>query len=294
MQRMAETEMKKIESENFHKFIKYYDSERDLRLLIISSLMTGQGELWTDDIDYPEICIFNTQFFSAIYGSPNHDFVNYVLELIPIHKYILAPKEWKKIIHNKYKRKLIIKKDSRYWFNSKKLSVEYLKQLRELYFNKYDYSTYNFEMLSTQDCLSNYLKDNFLSIYRDEKEILDHGFAVVAKDEHGKIRSIAGVAHPPYNMEYEVQIVTEPEFRGKGLGMIISIDLLIYSILNGYDPHWDAATSISADIAEKLGYMDKTPYDITVRSITPIIILRATKIPLVIIWILRKFGKLKY
>lgn len=59
----------------------------------------------------------------------------------------------------------------------------------------------------------------------------------------------------------EIQIDTKPDYRGKGLATVAAAHLMIHSLENNLDPSWDAATEISAKMAQKLGYTPQGTYE---------------------------------
>ncbi|MDX2075846.1 MAG: GNAT family N-acetyltransferase [bacterium] len=59
----------------------------------------------------------------------------------------------------------------------------------------------------------------------------------------------------------EIQIDTKPDYRGKGLATVAAAHLIIHSLENNLVPSWDAATEISAKMAQKLGYTPQGTYE---------------------------------
>lgn len=62
------------------------------------------------------------------------------------------------------------------------------------------------------------------------------------------------------NTGIEIQIDTKPDYRGKGLATVAAAHLMIQSLENNLTPNWDAATEISAKMAQKLGYTPQGTY----------------------------------
>nr|MCU0481496.1 GNAT family N-acetyltransferase [Anaerolineae bacterium] len=59
----------------------------------------------------------------------------------------------------------------------------------------------------------------------------------------------------------EIQIDTKPDYRGKGLATVAAAHLMLHSLENNLAPSWDAATEISAKMAQKLGYTPQGTYE---------------------------------
>jgi hypothetical protein len=62
----------------------------------------------------------------------------------------------------------------------------------------------------------------------------------------------------------DIQIDTKRDYRGKGLATVAAAHLIIHSLENNLDPSWDAATEISAKMAQKLGYTPQANYEMYV------------------------------
>ncbi|HRF93584.1 MAG TPA: GNAT family N-acetyltransferase [Aggregatilineales bacterium] len=63
------------------------------------------------------------------------------------------------------------------------------------------------------------------------------------------------------NTGIEIQIDTKPDYRGKGLATVAAAHLMLHSLESNLDPSWDAATKISAKMAQKLGYTPQGTYE---------------------------------
>ena len=62
----------------------------------------------------------------------------------------------------------------------------------------------------------------------------------------------------------EMNIITHPQFRKKGLATIVAASMITDCLEKGLEPHWDAANDISKTLALKLGYKEAGSYDIVV------------------------------
>jgi len=62
----------------------------------------------------------------------------------------------------------------------------------------------------------------------------------------------------------ELNIITDPAFRTKGLATIVAAKLIIDCLEKGWAPHWDAANDACLHLALKLGYKPEGAYDILV------------------------------
>lgn len=60
----------------------------------------------------------------------------------------------------------------------------------------------------------------------------------------------------------EIEIDTHPDFRRRGLAAACGAALILACLDRGLYPSWDAHTSISLHLAEKLGYVSAGPYPV--------------------------------
>lgn len=282
-----------VPPDEFENYLAYFDTPRDLRLIIVSALLAKKGELWKIEAEDDLLLMYTAEVFVALYGDVSSVGSEKLLELAPIHRLILASEEWYTLARVQFKRRLIEKKDARFRFQNDELNMKNLESLEKRYIEKYDYSKVTFRLLQPDDTVPTAIWGGFDLFFASASELTLHGFAVVAINEQNEIISIAGVPHPIFNGEYEVQIATDPKYRKKGIGMRVAIKLLRYSLQQGISPRWDAATPLSANMAEKLGYTRREGYPMVVRTKLIVMILRASKVPKLIIWILRKLSVLK-
>jgi hypothetical protein len=62
----------------------------------------------------------------------------------------------------------------------------------------------------------------------------------------------------------ELNIITDPHFRKKRLATLVAARLILDCLENGLEPHWDAANTVSKELALKLGYTMTGEYPIVV------------------------------
>ena len=59
---------------------------------------------------------------------------------------------------------------------------------------------------------------------------------------------------------YELVIITSPEYRRRSLATIACAKLNEYCLKRGISPHWDAENDESVKLALKLGFINPEPY----------------------------------
>lgn len=95
--------------------------------------------------------------------------------------------------------------------------------------------------------------------YKDYDEFKNVGVGFLITE---KVNIVAGaVSYSVFSEGIEVQLMTVPEYRGKGLAGIVVARLLLYCAENSLRAIWDAANLTSVSIANKMGYVLKRQYN---------------------------------
>jgi len=297
-QTMVSTIPEQISEQHFMEYYDNFDTTINLRLVILSCLKGNIGELWKLQVTKDSYALLLvTDFMAALVGDSTADPPVYanLFDKIKRHTMIFADNDqWISLVKSHFGFRFVTRKNLRYSFNEQVLDLNYLYDLRSRYVRKYDYTGIEFRQIQPNDYdnVSEYLFGYF-EMFTDKETLTHSSLLHVAVGEQGQILAIAGTSDSPISGHYEVQIATEQDARKRGLGMMVSITHLIYALENGYWPHWDAASKLSADLADKLGYGDRTPYDVYFHTTKLIKVLRMSRIPKLIVMILRKFGKLQ-
>ncbi len=99
---------------------------------------------------------------------------------------------------------------------------------------------------------------NHFTLFDHYQEFKKYGRAGLVMKGH-QIVSIAST-FCNYNNHVEIQVDTLKKYRGKGLATIACAKLLINIESANFTPHWDAATSQSKALGEKLGFSMPVSY----------------------------------
>jgi len=95
--------------------------------------------------------------------------------------------------------------------------------------------------------------DGFFDIseFDSAQDFLERGIGFYAETSR-----LAGVAYSSLvcSKGIEVSIFVVERYRRQGIAAALACHLLRWCLLNGLDPHWDAANLPSCHLAEKLGY----------------------------------------
>jgi RimJ/RimL family protein N-acetyltransferase len=81
------------------------------------------------------------------------------------------------------------------------------------------------------------------------------GFGVAHEEQF-----IAGCAGAPAGGMLEFEIQTALAHRRRGLATVVAAAMIAYCLDHDLKPCWDAANAMSARLAEKIGFVERTPY----------------------------------
>ena len=93
---------------------------------------------------------------------------------------------------------------------------------------------------------------DFCANFSSWEEYAAHGLGVAAL--HGEELAAGASSYTWYKGGIEIEIDTKEEFRRRGLALCCASALILRCLERNLYPSWDAATPISAALAERLGY----------------------------------------
>ncbi len=93
---------------------------------------------------------------------------------------------------------------------------------------------------------------DFCSLFDSAEDFVHRGLGVCALYQD---KIVAGASsYSVYDGGIEIEVDTHPDFRRRGLALACAAKLILECLDRGLYPSWDAATPISAALAQKLGY----------------------------------------
>ncbi|MEZ4861999.1 MAG: GNAT family N-acetyltransferase [Caldilineaceae bacterium] len=81
------------------------------------------------------------------------------------------------------------------------------------------------------------------------------GFGV---EQEGQFVSDCAGAPAGGMLDFEIQ--TQLAHRRRGLAIAVAAAMILYCLDHNLTPCWDAANEMSARLAEKVGFIERTPY----------------------------------
>ena len=218
--------------------------------LIISCFQGHSGQAFADDLDFPTVALIVSIGFSFIGGNPASVQGVEMLKSVPAGTDLIPQPNWCEMIENilgphaqKYTRYGFKKEPGVF---NRELLEKYALELPEgFYIKRIDNEIYN---LVISEEWSSDLVENFPT----KEDFMEKGFGVAAIF-HG--RPVAGASsYIVYDSGIEVEIVTKPEYRRRGLASACGARLILECLDRGLYPSWDAANIPSCLLAQKLGY----------------------------------------
>ena len=212
------------------------------------------GTVWVDNEEKPTILYFQIPWVNALVGDPTSPQVDSILDKVQTALLFYPNQQWKKVLQDKFGDTL--EKFTHRTYKSEQLSLEHVRK----FITKLP-DGFNLERVGLDT--AKYIDDH-LHAFSKTFETVDGyvekglGYCVTYND---KVVSHAGSIFP-FTKHLEIQVDTDPAFRGRGFATVVCAKLMESCLEKGIIPYWEAHTEISARIAEKLGFNDPQLYDL--------------------------------
>lgn len=225
---------------------------------ILSCLQGHMGKAWVDSLEDPASAQILVGDFMFLAGNPHTVEAEELLLNIPKQVLVIVDSDdWKKKIETLYKGSF--DKVQRYSFNKnmEDLDREHIQSFLSLVPNGYELRRID-ASIAYEPSLHE-LSEDFTGQFDSIEDFLARGvgFAITYK---GQIACGAS-SYSIYNDGIEIEIVTHPDHRRKGLATAAAAALILDCLDKGLYPSWDAANLTSAKLAQKLGYVLDEQYD---------------------------------
>jgi len=226
--------------------------------MILSCLQGHMGTTWVDNPTNPTAAQIIVGIFVFYAGDPHGDGTEELLSNLPKDSLVIVnTDEWKNRIETFHKGS--IEKFQRYAFekNPEHLNCDYMQSFLTKLPEGYELKKIDGALAydpSLQD-----LSEDFTSQYDSIDDYIKKGvgFCILS---NGKIVCAAS-SYSVYDDGIEIEIDTHPNHRRKGLATAAASALILDCLNKGKYPSWDAANSVSAAFATKLGYVLEESYD---------------------------------
>jgi GNAT acetyltransferase len=217
------------------------------------------GEALVDDEGDPQVAVLQIPKLklSIPGGDARHPAAREFVEKLPrFSALICASQEWEELLQEVHAGKLIGMQ--RYAFTGEKLDIDHLRGLASRIpdgcrLARIDLSLAKQLAAERSEFASAHMR-NFDSA--EDFIARGFGFCVLAGDEIVSAATTFAVC----NKGIEIEVGTREKQRGRGLATVVSAQLLVQSLEQGLDPHWDAENERSVGLANKLGYTPQGTY----------------------------------
>jgi hypothetical protein len=225
----------------------------------IDSILEGQSgkqiSVVVDDVTNPAVALFRYGTFGILGGDAAHTNAHALVQSINLPCAIQpSPAAWINLLQKNYAEK--IKKIERFSFTHQFIDVGDLNRIIKQH--SYTNNLHAIDTATAQAMENEEWHKYHLFNYNSAADFAANGFAngvtidgVLASVCSAALRCAQGI---------ELNIITLPSFRNKGLAELVAAATVVRAIEQHLIPHWDAANERSARLAIRLGYRPTGSY----------------------------------
>jgi hypothetical protein len=225
----------------------------------ISSILEGQSgkqiSVVVNDLETPEMVLLRYGVFGLLGGNADHPDAAKFLRSIHLPCAIQpSPEGWIRLLQMTYAGS--IKEIERFSFSRHHINIDHLKDIISKH--AYGNSVIKIDLETARDMENDEWNKYHLMNYNSPEDFVKSGFGnaiklngVVVSACSAALRCVEGI---------EMNIITHPAFRNKGLALIVAAHTMLQALEKGLIPHWDAANQPSARLAMRLGYKPAGSY----------------------------------
>lgn len=232
------------------------------------SILEGHtGRAWADSADTPTFAVLELPKVQVciLGGDASHPLARtYIQSLGQITQVFYSSSDFVTLFNQLHPGKIIPRK--RHAFSADSLDVEHLKQLKVNLPDRFSIVPLDVNIVKQLSERKNKFAAVHGVTFKSPEEFIEKGFGYCAIDGEKEDSNIAcvGSSFAICKAGIEIQIDTKSSYQGNGLAKAVSATLMLHSLEKGLVPGWDAATPISAKLAEKLGYTAEGEYDMLI------------------------------
>lgn len=228
----------------------------DLGIKSILEAQSGkQIKVMVDDYVNPAIALIRYGTFGVLGGDTSHIAARELIRSIDLPCAIQpSPVPWMNMLENQYGDK--IKRIERFSFTHELINPDHLTGI--IAQHPYGNALHDINAATAADMEKDEWHKYHLPNYDSPDDFARNGFAsgITINGEQASVCSAA--LH--CSIGIELNIITLPAFRNKGLAALVAARTIKKAIANKLIPHWDAANERSGRLAMKLGYKQTGSY----------------------------------
>jgi GNAT superfamily N-acetyltransferase len=219
---------------------------------VIDSVVEGVlGEAWADDLAQPRIAALNLDFF-LVAGDHASPAAAVALSSLKPGDHVAVPDTWLDLLLDTVDT---LQPYDRFGFSSPdRWDRGQLDSTRGALPDGFRLKRVDEHSVREFEALADSLVYNFES----PQVFLARGVGFGIWHDGRCIAGCSSYAISSRSIEFEIQ--THPDYRRRGLALVTGSRMIEHCLDNGLEPCWDAAHEGSADLAEKLGFVDRRPY----------------------------------
>ncbi len=246
---------KKLNSDETRAIFNVFDDIRYDNLL--DAIYHGfHGETYADSAMRPNVVISRIGWNYYLGGDPDHEHARKLLNAFEIRGEIHASKRWLTLLETTFKDTFRVKK--RYKFTHETIDYAHVCEIAASISS--EYSIVPIDAPKYHRLLTEEWGADFVCNFKDYSDFESNGFGFVVKCGDRIAGGISSYIRFPGG--YEIEIITHPDYRRRGLALIMGAHYVKACLEQGMIPHWDAAHEQSRRLAERLGYELAFAYDV--------------------------------
>jgi hypothetical protein len=225
----------------------------------IDSILEGQSgkqiSLVVDDVADPNVAFIRYGTFGVLAGNATHANAAALIQMIDLPCAIQpSPEPWMQLLQHMYADK--IKKTERFSFTHE--FIDAAEIIRIITQHAASYNLHEIDTATAQAMERDEWQKYHLLNYNSPADFSTNAFATGITID-GTLASVCSAAlRCSYGIE--LNVITLPQFRNKGLAEIVSAAVIKKAIEQKLIPHWDAANERSARLAMRLGFKPTCSY----------------------------------
>jgi len=233
---------------------RLFEGHKRRRYVIDHAIEGNSGTAVVDDERNPRVAQLTVGQVTLFGGNPNLPVTRRMVESLP--RTIATPetRKWHDLICGIHGAK--IQKRSRVEFASEGLNPSHLQELKMNSTRGFRIERIDMDLVRRLD---KEIGGGFFGKFRSPEQFLEIGIGFCGIIENRVVcGALSGVT---CKRGISIQIQTHSDFLRRGFATSVGAALILHCLENGIEPHWSAATPISASLAEKFGYVQSDSYE---------------------------------
>jgi hypothetical protein len=225
----------------------------------IKSILEGQSgkqiRVVIDDPLNPGVALIRYGTFGVLGGDASPIAAGELIQAIDLPCAIQpSPEPWMNLVESRYGEK--IKRIERFSFTHAHINAVHLTDI--ITQHPYGHALHDIDMATARLMEKDEWHKYHLGNYDSPDDFATNGFASGITID-GELASVCSAALR-CSSGIEMNIITLPAFRNKGLAAVVAASTIKKAMANNLIPHWDAANERSARLAIRLGYRPAGSY----------------------------------